>query len=270
MLEFPKTEWAPTAPEYFSAAAPDGSTLHGSGHIRRFAESPRVYGATCAALCVRDWLRRVGSGALSPEAVALLASLEPTAAMNFGSAVEHFAFPASGEPMPDVSRAVQRRAMIRARQIRTHPEAGRWITAEGAVYQVAHRWEDPASGLWLRMRLDCVYHTASGPGELDLKVWSGCTGRNLRFKLRDHGADLQGVLYRRGQLDLWGVTLPRTLVVAGPGITDKIFVRKLSNATPGSPLSKADDRLSRLLDRLALSYQTCTFTDPEELPKEVA
>lgn len=266
MLAFPYSSWQPTAAEYFAATAPDKSILHGSGRLKRFEDSPRVYGATWVAEWMRELYPRAGGGLLPAEVVALLKSLEPTAAMRFGSAVEYYAFPASGEPLPDVSATVRRRAHIRAVQIRSHPEAGRWITADGAAYQVAHRWQDPASGLWLRKRLDVAYHSEVGPAELDLKIWSGVTDWRIKFMIRDHGADLQAAIYRRGQMDLWGVALPRTLVVAGPGIQDKIFVRKLHPDT----LKAADYRLSNLLDRLAAAYQSCTFTDPEEVAKEMA
>lgn len=288
MTDFPRSDWHPTAEEYFAARTPDGGIFHGSSTLRSFRESPRLFGEGLEALQYRDAVRmweaaKAGAQALlakrcqadsvTPAAVAAmemtkpivsarhlrtLKRLESTAAQRFGSAVEHYLFPTSGEPQPDLPKAKLLEAEWRADDIRHHPVAGRWIRAEGAVYQVAHHWTDPASDLECRMRLDWAYWSERGPSDGDLKMIAQVNARNLRWKIGD--AVDQETLYRRGKLDLWGIETPKTLIVADPSPGGKIFTIELSV----KQIQAADDKLSWTLDRLAECYRTGNFDDPEE------
>jgi hypothetical protein len=193
-------------------------------------------------------------------------SLSSTRAMRIGSAVEGLVMP-SDDPEPDGLTYDERRvAEVKASQILDHPEAGRFLRAEGAVYQVAHRWLDEASGVWCRARWDMCYWLAdSSPAVQDLKVWSGVTEKNLRYKIRDRHADIQAALYRRAALDLWNVAPPHTLIVADPAVLGPIFVVTLSEAT----IAAADERVTTTLARLAECYRTGQFIDPAEAPMEI-
>ena len=267
MNTFPAAAWTPTADEYFSATAPDGTDLHGSSKLKRFMFSPRIFGETLAAqMARRVAMTNGGGGRLRSVPTAMLEALEPKPWMLFGSAVESFAFPFTGDFGPELPAHQTIAARTRAEQIRQHPEAGKYIAAPGAVYQIAHRWQDPASGIWLRARWDCGYWAISGPAVLDLKIWTGCNEeRRIRFKVRDNGADIQGAIYRRGAMDLWGASPPHSLLIAGPSVTDRIYVRTLSPKL----LAEADDKISAALDGLAECYRTGRFEDPEEKRKEV-
>lgn len=282
---FPAAAWTPQRDEYFEALAPEGGhyegahpgwgMLHGSGSLKLAERSLRAFGEVMAAklarqAVLRSWAADRGCGppgleaALTPRAVAVLESQESKPWMRFGSAVESLVMP--GDPMPELTAAEKVRAEIRAQQILEHPDAGKYLRAKGAAYQVAHRWQDEASGLWFRLRFDlCYWMAGPRPAVQDLKVWSGVTERNLPFKIRDNGADIQAAIYRRGALDLWRVAPPHTLIVVGPHILDPIFVRTLSDAT----IADADARVSLTAQRLAGCYRSGQFIDEAERPQEV-
>lgn len=277
-MSFPAAIWQPTREEYFSALAPAGSAagphpgwslLHGSGRMKLAERSLRAFGEVLTAQMMR-WAASGTPGAvLSPWCEAVLESQEPTSAMLFGSAVESLVMP--GDPMPAQfanDPKARSRAEIKARQILEHPEAGRYVRAPGAAHQVAHRWQDEASGLWFRMRLDLAYWFGGPPRPAveDLKIWSRIDDdRQLERKVRDQGADLQAALYRRGCRDLWGVEPPHSLIVADPSILGRICVRRLSEET----IAAADERLSRVAANLAACYGTGVFLDPAEGPREI-
>lgn len=281
MKKFPHAEWAPTRDEYFDALAPDWAYypgkhlgwgfLHGSGDIKQAEKSPRVFGDILGAR-IAQRLARAGGIPLTARQAAILETQRSKPWMHFGSAVESIVMPS--DPMPEeISEKDKARAETRAEQILDHPEAGRYLRAKGVEYQVAHRWQDPETGLWFRMRLDMAYYTPGAAGKpspaiQDLKILSGVTAGNLGGKwgkVRKFGADLQAALYRRGCLDLWGCAPPHVLIIADSDLLGPIFVRKLSDRT----IEEADARLAAAARTLAECYRAGEFIDLAERPQEI-
>jgi hypothetical protein len=267
--------------------APDGKPLIGSGAAKLFDLSPRVYAERICApliLMVRpaqtDLQRQAramaeqwgfagpnGDGDLCRRwAASVVEDAKTKRWMDTGAAIEHYLFPTAGDPLPAMSKKDLEAAEVRAWRIGKHAVAGPYFGAEGSTYQIAHMWQDSASGLWLRMREDCCYTSRYGPAVFDLKIWSQLDRVwSMRKKIISMGAATQAAIYQRGEMDLWGHKNDWSLIISGPGVSDKIMVRRL-----GKDLIRvADEKLSRTLDDMAKAYETSVFHDANELPQEV-
>lgn len=266
-LDFPNTHPAwrhlQSGKTYYTAAAPNGAVLHGSSALKLYKESPPKYLRwTMIALAQAACQRGQGTLQLRRQVEEMMKEFQPTPAMNFGSMVDAYLFNQLAE-MREIERTQNFRTLervyARVRALRTHPEIGPYVTSKTLRPQVAHAWQDPATGLWLKMRMDAVDYIDARPTYWDLKVWQRCEPAMCLWNVNKWGVKIQMALYRRGARDLWNVSPRQGILVSGPKMNDIVYLRWIDD----KDLDVWDEELGRLLGDLKRSWETMDFADKD-------
>lgn len=276
-VDFPNTlpelDFLQDAPEYYRAKAPDGTRLHGSSALKRYRKSPPQYFEQLAAsITLESCKGGLGDASKRYAAEATLRKYEASKYQSFGSLVDAYLLGSAAEKrqMETSHKTVDLlRARQRAAAICSHPDVGPYVNSPTMRRQVAHAWQDPATGLWCRLRMDIVDYLDGRPSYLDLKVWSRSDPRLIWRNIKDFGVDIQVPLYRRGAVDLWGEDVGRRLrcglIVCDPKERGTIYLRWIHD----EKVDEWDEALTELLGRLACSYITGDFRDPDEGVAEI-
>lgn len=249
---------------YYGATAPDGTMLHGSSALKLYRSDPLGYSRWITAHQV-VWLCKSGLGTreLRIAAEKTIEGYQRTVHQNFGNIVDSYLY-RQHEEVRKYEQKESTRTLLRARRrvaaLRSHPDVGPYVTSPTLVPQVAHAWQDEATGLWLRMRMDSVDYIDARPSYLDLKVWSRSHPKMVRRNIEDFGVDIQMPLYRRGAMHLWGAGIRCGIVVCDPKDNGPIYLRWFDDGL----VDEWDEELGGLLDRLAASYRTGDFRNPDE------
>lgn len=276
-VDFPNTlpelGFLQDAQKYYRAKAPDGTRLHGSSALKRYRKSPPQYFEQLTASIILESCKKgLGSASMRHAAETTLQKYRATKYQNFGSLVDVYLL-GSDDEKRQAETSYKTADLLRARQrvaaIRSHPDVGPYVNSPTMRRQVAHAWQDPATGLWCRMRMDIVDYLDQRPSYPDLKVWSRSDPRLIWYNIKDFGVDIQMPLYRRGAVDLWGEDvggrLRCGLLVCDPKEGGVIYLRWIHD----EKVDEWDEALTELLGQLARSYATGDFRDPDEGVAEI-